>query len=393
MRFGQVYEKSPGSGDWYIRFPSGGRTASGRTSYTVRKVSSQKAGRQVLKEIRLAQLRGTFQVPRPTSAAEGMSLAEALEGYIRGKEGEGRTEATLSQYRIILARVNMQGLGKLRVCDVDAGHVTEYLAWRRRHVWRTTARVGGTVEATPVEGATASNVVLARERGLLASLYKSMLARGVVEKNPVHLVKPPRKPQTNKRPFEPEEAKRFLEACSPELRPIALCGFYTGLGGRELIRLRWSEVSFARSSISIVRQKTGRLVHIALHPHLEAELRALKEQRAREGRIPSADECCFLSRYGRTFRRFPRTGWNAAIRRTGLEGRGLTPHAARRTFATFYPGTDRDCQEILGHRDLATTLVYRNARSERMRDSIRALDYGFEAGKRTPDVPTAETGA
>jgi integrase len=126
-----------------------------------------------------------------------------------------------------------------------------------------------------------------------------MLARGLVEKNPVQFVKSPRKPQTNKQPFEPAEAKRLLEACAPELRPLALCGFYTGLGGRELIRLAWKDVSFARRSISIVRQKTGKLVHISLHPHLEAELRALKEQRARDGRIPSADDRCFVSRYGR----------------------------------------------------------------------------------------------
>ena len=45
----------------------------------------------------------------------------------------------------------------------------------------------------------------------------------------------------------------------------------------------------------------------------------------------------------------------------------------RRTFATYFPGTDRDCQELLGHADLATTLLYRRARDDRKKAAVNAM--------------------
>lgn len=85
----------------------------------------------------------------------------------------------------------------------------------------------------------------------------------------------------------------------------------------------------------------------------------------------------FLSRYGRPYAEFPKGAWAGAIARAGLEDRGLTPHSLRRTFATYYEGQDRDLQEILGHKDLSTTLIYRRSRDERKRASVQALDYGL----------------
>ena len=64
----------------------------------------------------------------------------------------------------------------------------------------------------------------------------------------------------------------------------------------------------------------------------------------------------------------------------------------RRSFATYFPGTDRDCQEILGHSDLQTTLLYRRSRDERKRAGIEALDYGLTETSRTFGVPAAEAG-
>jgi len=72
-----------------------------------------------------------------------------------------------------------------------------------------------------------------------------------------------------------------------------------------------------------------------------------------------------------------------------LAGRGLTPHAARHTFATFYPGTDRDVQAILGHR----TLRYRHTRDDRKRAAVEALDYGLRPTSRTSRVPGADSEA
>jgi integrase/recombinase XerD len=56
----------------------------------------------------------------------------------------------------------------------------------------------------------------------------------------------------------------------------------------------------------------------------------------------------------------------------------------RRTFACHYLQNGvavTDLQAILGHSNLATTQVHTRMVDERMRASIRALDYGMEAVK------------
>ena len=93
-----------------------------------------------------------------------------------------------------------------------------------------------------------------------------------------------------------------------------------------------------------------------------------------------------MSRLGRPYARFPEGAWKTAIQRAGLDGRELTPVSMRKSFATHYPGTDVDCQRILGHADLTTTLIYRKPRDERARAGVNALDYGTEHTSSTPAV-------
>ena len=49
----------------------------------------------------------------------------------------------------------------------------------------------------------------------------------------------------------------------------------------------------------------------------------------------------------------------------------------RRTFATYFPGEDVDCQRILGHTDIKTTMKYRRSRDGRTREAVNRLDYGL----------------
>ena len=67
------------------------------------------------------------------------------------------------------------------------------------------------------------------------------------------------------------------------------------------------------------------------------------------------------------------------MKRAGLDRMGYTPHCLRHTLATHWEGQDRDLQELLGHADLATTLIYRKPLEERARKSVEALDYGIKA--------------
>ncbi|MHC4732735.1 MAG: tyrosine-type recombinase/integrase, partial [Planctomycetota bacterium] len=72
------------------------------------------------------------------------------------------------------------------------------------------------------------------------------------------------------------------------------------------------------------------------------------------------------------------------LKRAGLLGRGLNgPHSLRRTFATDYEGQERDLQALLGHKDLATTLLYRRSRDDRTRAAVEALCYDLQDTSKT----------
>lgn len=84
------------------------------------------------------------------------------------------------------------------------------------------------------------------------------------------------------------------------------------------------------------------------------------------------------------------------MKRAGLEGRGITFHSTRHTFASHYleGGAVSDLKEILGHSNLKTTEIYAKAVDVRTRASVEALDYGLgddtvhDAGNgRTYNVP------
>jgi len=379
--FGQVYQHR---GRWFVKYPNGRRTASGRTSYDVRRVSSEAKGRAFLRELRTSHLRGTLQHDGPSVAQGAATVAQAVAAYIDSRVAVGRSRGTIQQYRITLKAIRHHGLSARAATRATPDDIRAYLAWRRGHVFSRGALVKGA----------ASNAVLFRDRGLLSATYEWLVREGRAPRNPVRMVRSPRKRQTARRPLELEEVAALLAACHPHrFRPMVLTGLYAGLACEELIRLRWRDVALGQRSIYVVRKKNQRAAVIPLHAHLAAELRVLQEHRARTTGIPTGEQCVFLSRYGRPYRQFPRQAWTGAIARAGLEGRDLTPHSLRRTFATYFEGQDRDLQAILGHADLTTTLIYRRARDDRARAGVEAIDYGLTSTPAAHPTPPARRNA
>jgi len=385
MKFGQVYEKPKGSGVWFARFPNGRKTATGRPSYTVRRVSSKAKGRAFLKEVFKAKRRGLTD-GGPSRAQGGETVSELVKAYIDKAASEGRTEGTLTLYRITARMVAAEGLGGTLASQVGPDDVRRFLAWRRTHVAK---RVKGTACESALGRGACSDGTLARDRGLLASMFNWAVREGRLRNNPMQHVAGIRKTETPRRPFEPEEARTFLDACDEYLRPLVLCGLYTGLGASEVLSLRWRDVSRSRGFIAVTRKKTGKLVEVPLHPHLAEELQGLREAQVKAGRW-RADGHVFLSRKGEPYKGYPRNLWRRTLERAGLEGRGLNgPHCLRRTFASLYEGPIRDLSELLGHATIHTTALYLRGRSEAKRRAVEALDFTAPAAPPQSESETA----
>ncbi len=91
--FGRVFRRPGGPpGSWLIQFPnpSRGKTASGRTSYITRSVTSKKEGEQLLRQVKKAIFAGTFLQPKEQTATCDLTLIECIDEYLGAKRAEGQ---------------------------------------------------------------------------------------------------------------------------------------------------------------------------------------------------------------------------------------------------------------------------------------------------------------
>lgn len=82
-----------------------------------------------------------------------------------------------------------------------------------------------------------------------------------------------------------DEARRFLDSCDPEFRPLARAALETGARLSELVRLRVSDFDPAAGTLSIRKTKTNRARHVVLTGEGAAFFATLTVGRSREAPI------------------------------------------------------------------------------------------------------------
>ncbi len=246
---------------------------------------------------------------------------------------------------------------------------------------------------------------LANTRRVAASTHKQALSAllffyGKVLGMDLPWMKEIGRPHTKRRlpvVLSPDEVARLLCFLNGEHRLFAQLLYGTGMRINEGLQLRVRDVDFERSTIIIREGKGGKDRAVMLPQRLVSELR---EQLARARLIWAADQ--EVGRGGVEMpdaleRKYPRAGssWNwfwvfpldthsidprsgvvvrrhhmydqtfqrafkRALSRTGIT-KTATPHSLRHSFATavLQAGYDiRTVQELLGHADVATTMIY-----------------------------------
>ncbi|MBI5510393.1 MAG: tyrosine-type recombinase/integrase [Deltaproteobacteria bacterium] len=171
-----------------------------------------------------------------------------------------------------------------------------------------------------------------------------------------------------------EEVVRLLEA-APALRDKLLLAlmYATGMRVSEVVRLRFWDLDFDRSALSIRQAKGRRDRQVMLPASLQPLLRRLAAERPADGLLfPAAVSGRHIST------RVAQRVMARAVQIAGI-GKPATPHSLRHAFATHLleAGTDvRFIQELLGHLNLETTRLYAHVASsavERIESPIDRL--------------------
>jgi integrase/recombinase XerC len=219
---------------------------------------------------------------------------------------------------------------------------------------------------------------IARRLACLRTFYRFLMREGVVDQSPASLLRSPRPERRLPSILDESEIASLMNA-PPKSgfrgtrdRALLECLYGGGLRVSELVGLDLPDVD-AGEGVALVRAGKGKKDRVApLGRCALVALVAYGGERARRlKKLKRASPALFLNKNGRRLNaRSVRRLLDHWLRRAGI-AKPVTPHTLRHSFATHLlnRGADlRSVQELLGHAHIATTQVYTQVSTQRLKD-------------------------
>jgi integrase len=175
-----------------------------------------------------------------------------------------------------------------------------------------------------------------------------------------------------------EECAAILRASAPHVAPIFLFAMYIGDRIGESVDLQIEDVNIAKSWAVLRDTKNGTSRGIALHRQIAEILRVIIGDR-KTGAV-------FLTDDGLPYKTYPKTAWNGACRRAGIENFRL--HDLRHTFGTIsgMAGvTTRQQEKQMGHLNSTMNGRYVHVPDDELIAAINRIpwrDYPYHTDRR-----------
>lgn len=341
---------------WYEVQPDGKRTRRNLVLGTLEQYPNETAAQKAV-----AALRADINVESPRMNLTPVSVAMLVEHYRQKELGEdsSKTYATCRTYEGYFRKWILPRWNTYRVKDVKSVAVEEWLRSLKL-----------------------SNGSKAKMRNIMHAVFNHAVRWEWYDRNPITLVR-----QSSKRSKIPivltlEEVGALLHLLKEPARTAVFLDVLTGLRVGELLALKWSDIDFEKSQISvthsIVMQHVGDCKTEASRKPVPLDLRlaeALYNWR-RMSPYPRPEDWVFASPHSNG--RLPY--WPGAFFRAhilpaakilGIEGIGW--HTFRRTYATLLKANGEDVktvQELLRHANSIVTMnLYAQAITQNKRDA------------------------
>jgi integrase len=248
------------------------------------------------------------------------------------------------------------------------------------------------MEPKMLPGASAATVN--KDLNLISALFRWAIRAGHVDENPARKVERlSEKGRARETYLTGAEARAFVEACPPALRPLVVTALNTGCRRGELLALAWRDVDMERREIVInpANEKAGRGRVIPMTSALHRLLEALCSRRP----LPALDgsDRVFLGADGLPIGVGSLRGmWEQAIEAAGdgisaSKRESLTFHCLRHTAASLMAAARiplLDIARVLGHSTISVTMRYAHFAPESGRRAIDALGGALAGG--TPEA-------
>lgn len=202
-----------------------------------------------------------------------------------------------------------------------------------------------------------------------------------IEKNPVKLVRKPSVSNARTRFLTEDECEKLLDAClesrNPYLYSIVALALGTGMRRGELLGLRWQDVDLREKSITLTKTKNGSMRCIPLVPVTLKILMPLFENETVLDPSHHIFPSLNLERYIDI-----RTAWIFAVKRACIKD--FKFHDLRHSCASFLQATGATIQEImeiLGHRDIRSTIRYTHITFRKISESLERAGQKCMGGR------------
>jgi integrase/recombinase XerD len=294
--------------------------------------------------VRLEEILCNYEIKRKTEKEIENDLQDKIEIFLASRKIEGLSDKTLDNYKMEL-KMFSQTVNKA-CAHITTSDIRMYLASNKK--WMIS-----TVDT---------------KLSVLKTFFSWLVKEEMLLRDPTAKIKAPKKPKLLPKALTVEELEIVRESCETlRERAIMEVMYSTGCRLSEIMNMKIKDINKQEMSLHVIgKGNKERIVYLSFKSmhHLRRYLKS------------RADECEYLFV---TERRPARKMTNRTIERiidkiqarAGLSKK-LTPHVFRHTFATLAMenGADlADVQQLLGHEDPSTTLVYSHVSEERKKQA------------------------
>ena len=210
-------------------------------------------------------------------------------------------------------------------------------------------------------------VTVNKEVSILSRCFSLAIQWGLSQNNPVKGIEHFKIPKNRIKFLTIEEISSLLQSCNGYIREIVLTAIHTGGRKSEILGLRWGNIDFENRLVVFERTKNDEVRQI---PMTDAVYFMLSNRRSEAQK----NEFVFVGKDGKPFGNVNKA-FKSAIKSAGIENFRL--HDCRHTYASQLVMSGADIltvKELLGHKDLKTTLIYAHLAPKHKIEAVKAYE-------------------